>query len=79
MTEKEKRTILDMRAAGRQYKEISEKLGIDVSALKVFVHRQKHEDVRRCEQCRKALPRAFLSLSMLKLRRYASSYYLLLC
>ena len=38
MTEKEKRTILDMRAAGRQYKEISEKLGIDVSALKVFVH-----------------------------------------
>ena len=46
-----------MRAAGKQYKEISEELGIDVSALKVFVHRQKHEDVRRCEQCRKALPK----------------------
>jgi len=47
MTEKEKRTILNMRAAGRQYKEISAELGIEVSALKVFVHRQKHKDVRR--------------------------------
>ena len=44
MTEKEKRTILDMRAAGKQYKEISAELGIEVSALKVFVHRQKHND-----------------------------------
>ena len=42
MTEKEKRTILDMRAAGKQYKEISAELGIEVSALKVFVHRQKN-------------------------------------
>ena len=39
MTEKEKRTILDMRAAGKQYKEIKAELGIDVYALKVFVHR----------------------------------------
>ena len=52
MAEKEKRTILDMRVAGKQYKEISAQLGIDVSALKVFVHRQKHKDVRRCEQCK---------------------------
>ena len=29
MTEKEKRTILDMRAAGKQYKEIKAELGID--------------------------------------------------
>ena len=57
MTEKEKRTVLDMRAAGKQYKEISAELGIEVSALKVFVHRQKHDDVRRCEQCRKVLPK----------------------
>ena len=57
MTEKEKRTILDMRAAGKQYKEISGLLGIEVSALKVFVHRQKHTDVRRCEQCKKGLPK----------------------
>ena len=57
MTEKEKRTILDMRAAGKQYKEISAELGIEVSALKVFVHRQKHKDVRRCEQCKKVLPK----------------------
>ena len=39
MTEKEKRTIMDMRAVGKQYKEISAELGIEVSALKVFVHR----------------------------------------
>lgn len=57
MTEKEKRTILDMRAAGKQYKEISAELGIEVSALKVFVHRQKHTDVRLCAQCKKALPK----------------------
>ena len=57
MTEKEKRTILDMRAAGKQYKEISAELGIEVTALKVFVHRQKHNDVRRCEQCKKVLPK----------------------
>lgn len=57
MTEKEKRTILDMRAAGKQYKEISAELGIDVSALKVFVHRQKHTDVRRCAQCKRVLPK----------------------
>ena len=36
MTEKEKRTIRDMRAAGRQDKEISAELGIEVSALKVL-------------------------------------------
>ena len=57
MTEKEKRTILDMRVAGKQYKEISAKLGIDVSALKVFVHRQKHNNVKRCVQCKKVLPK----------------------
>ena len=34
MTEKEKRTILDMRAAGKQYKEISAELGIWPSARK---------------------------------------------
>ena len=57
MTEKENRTILDMRAAGKQYNEISAELGIEVSALKVFVHRQKHKDVRRCEQCKKVPPK----------------------
>ena len=47
MTEKEKRTILDMRAVGKQYKDISAELGIEVSALKVFVRWQKHKDVRQ--------------------------------
>ncbi len=56
MTEKEKRTILDMRAAGKQYKEISAVLGIEVSALKVFVHRQKQPGVRKCAMCGKRLP-----------------------
>ena len=50
MTEKEKRTILDMRAAGKEYKEISAELGIEVSALKVFVHRQNHDYIRRTVQ-----------------------------
>ena len=50
MTEKEKRTILDMRAAGKHHKEISAELGIEVSALKVFVHRQNHDYIRRTVQ-----------------------------
>ncbi len=50
MTEKEKRTILDMRAAGKQYKEISAELGIEVSALKVFVHRQVYDLLTRLIQ-----------------------------
>ena len=33
MTEKDKRTILDMRAAGKQYKEISVELGIEAALL----------------------------------------------
>ena len=57
MAEKEKRTILDMRVAGKQYKEISAQLGIDISALKMFVHRQKHNDVKQCVQCKKVLPK----------------------
>ena len=56
MTEKEKRTILNMRAAGKQYKEISSELGIEVSALKLFVHRQKKPDTRKCAMCGKRLP-----------------------
>ena len=57
MTEKEKKTILDMRAAGKSYKEISGKVGIEISALKVFVHRQNQKgEGRRCAQCRKVLP-----------------------
>ena len=55
MTEKEKRTILDMRAEGKQYKEISAELGIDVFALKVFVHRQKKPGARKCAMCGKRL------------------------
>ena len=60
MTEKDKKTILDMRLAGKAYKEISDVMGIEISALKVFVHRQKHtqqnhNDVRWCAQCKKVL------------------------
>ena len=42
--------------AGKQYKEISAELGIEVSALKVFVHRQKKPDARKCAMCGKQLP-----------------------
>ena len=45
-----------MRAAGKQYKEISAELGIEVSALKVFVHRQKKPGTRKCAMCGKRLP-----------------------
>ena len=71
MTEKEKRTILDMRAAGRQYKEISAELGIEVSALKVFVHRQKHKDVRRfvLGSVHLRIMRCFLNKVQAKLRK----------
>ena len=44
-----------MRAAGKQYKEISAGLGIDVSAMKVFVHREKKPDARKCAMCGKRL------------------------
>ena len=71
MTEKEKRTILDMRAAGRQYKEISAELGIEVSALKVFVHRQKRKDVRRfvLASVHLRIMRCFLNKVQAKLRK----------
>ena len=61
MTEKEKRLVLDMRAEGKPYKEISETLGIDVSTLKVFIHRNKQAETcvntvkRRCISCQKPL------------------------
>ena len=57
MTEKEKRTILDMRAAGKQYKEITAEWGTEITALKVFVHRQEHNDVKWCTQSKKVLPK----------------------
>ena len=56
MTEKDKKIILDMRAAGIPYKAISEKLGIEVSALKVFVHRNNKPSARKCCLCGKHLP-----------------------
>ena len=44
MTEKNKTTILEMRAAGKSYKEISAVLGINASALKAFVSRHRSQD-----------------------------------
>ena len=56
MTEKDKKTILEMRAAGISYKAISEKTGINVSTLKMFVHRHEKPEARRCLRCGKLLP-----------------------
>ena len=50
MTEKEKRTILDMRAAGRQYKEISAELGIRTSRSWVSSFRMAKEMRHSCER-----------------------------
>ena len=56
MTEKDKKTIQEMRAAGISYKAISEKTGINVSTLKMFVHRHEKPEARRCLRCGKLLP-----------------------
>ena len=64
MTEKEKKTILDMRDAGKSYREISDALGISTSALKTFLSRNRitvaettdaELSVRTCINCRKPL------------------------
>ena len=57
MTEKEKRTILDMRAEGITYKTIAEHLGMSLGSVKMFVSRHNRADDRRCEQCGKVLPK----------------------
>ena len=63
MTEKNKTTILEMRAAGKSYKEISAVLGINASALKAFVHRHSNQhnnpdndqNTRKCIFCGRGL------------------------
>ena len=63
MTEKEKKLALEMRAEGVSYKEISEKLGINETTLKVAVSRHNNaqkgssDKIRRCIQCKRVLPK----------------------
>ena len=56
MTEKQKRTILEMREEGRSYQEIAEATQLSLSSLKVFVSRWKGGTRRRCVQCGAVLP-----------------------
>ena len=55
MTKRDKITIPGMRATGRQYEEISAEPGIEVSALKAFVHRHDKPGARKCAKFGKRL------------------------
>ena len=61
MTEKQKNTILEMRAEGITCREIADHLGMTLGSVKMFVSRHNRHprhnraDDRRCEQCGKVL------------------------
>ena len=58
MTDQQKRHIIDLRAEGKQYKEIAEELGLSLGCVKMFMSRRKREvERRKCEMCGKYLPR----------------------
>ena len=56
MTDQQKQHIINLRAEGKQYKEIAEELGLSLGCVKVFMSRRKErEKSPRCEQCGKVL------------------------
>ncbi len=61
MTDQQKQRIIDLRAEGKPYKEIAEKLGLSLGCVKMFMSRRKREGERRkCEMCGKYLPKVIL-------------------
>ena len=57
MTEKQKNTILKMRAEGISFKDIAEELGMSLGSVKMFVSHHNRNNDRRYEQCGKLLPK----------------------
>ena len=54
MTDQQKQHIINLRAEGKQYKEIAEELGLSLGCVKMFMSRRKREGERRkCEMCGK--------------------------
>ena len=51
-TNQQKQRIINLRAEGKQYKEIAEELGLSLGCVKMFMSRRKREGERRkCEMC----------------------------
>ena len=57
MTEKQKNTILKMRAEGISFKEIAEELGMSLGSVKMFVSHHNRNNDRRYEPCGELLPK----------------------
>ncbi len=58
MTDLQKQRIVQMRAEGKQYKEIAEGMGLSLGCVKMFMSRRRREGERiKCAMCRKYLPR----------------------
>ena len=55
MTEKQKNTILKMRAEGISFKDIAEELGMSLGSVKMFVSHHNRNNDRRYEPCGKLL------------------------
>ena len=51
MTEKQKNTILKMRAEGISFKDIAEELGMSLGSVKMFVSHHNRNYDRSCEPC----------------------------
>ncbi len=56
MTDQQKQRIINLRAEGKQYKEIADELGLSLGCVKMFYSRLKDRQRNpRCEQCGKIL------------------------
>ncbi len=52
MTDQQKQRIINLRAEGKQSKEIAEELGLSLGCVNMFMSRRKREgEWRKCEMC----------------------------